>query len=548
MPDSTSAVTVEPPSSISRLAGRFRQAVDYITEILTLHPYVFLGLASIGYFGITCYRAHRRLFWFDEIFTFYIARLPDIGSIWNACTHGVDFNPPLFYLLTRWSQGLFGATELGTRIPEIVGFWVFCLCLYRFVSIRANALAGLIALLLPLTSGAYWYAYEARPHGIVLGFFGLALLSWQAAASRASGRWAALAGLAGALSCAALCHCYAFLLFIPLGLGELTRTILRKRIDVAVWCALVLAATVSIFTVLPLLRGVKNALPPALLAAPLQRLWTGWDLSFKPAFAFVLLLLLCAEAVWPRTSPVNARRQDPSSAGGAFEWYEIAALSGILCTPFFAFLSARLAHAPLYGRYSLVTTAGVACLIGAAFARSHMTSLLALSMTLLLIAAQFAGFYRGTSAIEPSTYRSIGTQPAAESFRFDWIAMAAPGSDPIVLLDNLEFAPMFYYAPPSLGSRFAFLIPDGNGEGYARLQRCCGAPGTVSSQPDFLAAHRSFFVYAGEGGLPSDTDRFRRLGGQIGIQGCQSGHCLFRVDLPTSPSAAAASPQIEKGH
>ncbi len=548
MPDSTRAVTVEVPSSILSLAGRFRRAVDYITEILTLHPYIFLGLASIGYFGITCYRAHRRLFWFDEIFTYYISRLPDIGSIWYACTHGVDFNPPLLYLLTRWSQGLFGATELGTRMPQIVGFWVFCLCLYRFVSVRSNALAGFIALLLPLTTGAYWYAYDARSHGAVLGFFGLGLISWQAAANRAPGRWATLAALAGSLSCAALCHCYAFLLFIPLGLGELARTILRRRIDLAVWCALALAATVSIFTVLPLLQGAKNALQPGAFEAPLLRLWTGWDLSYKPGFALVLLLLLSAEAVWPRTSPLNARKQDPTGAGGAFEWHEIAALSGILCTPFFAFLAARLGHAPLYGRYSLVTTAGVACLIGVAFARSHVTGLLALSMTLLLIAVQFAGFYRGSFATEPSSNLSVGTRPATESFGFDWIAMAAPGSEPIVLLNNLEFAPVFYYAPPSLRSRFVFLIPDGNGEGYVRLQRCCGAPGAVSSQPDFLAAHRSFFVYGGEGGLPSQTDSFRRLGGEVGIRGCQSGHCLLHVDFPTSTSATAASPQFEKGH
>jgi hypothetical protein len=88
----------------------------------------------------------RRPFWFDEIFTLYISRLPDLGSIWSACTHGVDFNPPLLYLLTRWSQAVFGANELGARIPQVVGYWVFCLCLYRFVSMRTNALAGFIAL------------------------------------------------------------------------------------------------------------------------------------------------------------------------------------------------------------------------------------------------------------------------------------------------------------------------------------------------------------------------------------------------------------------
>jgi hypothetical protein len=242
--ESGSTRAVEGSPSPLRVADQIQRAGDSLVRVLTLHQYAFLLLASLGYFAITFYRAPRRLFWFDEIFTLYIARLPDLASIWSACIHGVDFYPAMLYLLTHWSQAAFGANELGARIPQVVGFWVFCQCLYRFVSIRTNALAGFIALLWPITTPGYWYAYEARSYGLVLGFFGLALISWQAATDqahsecvvrvneqahsecvvrvkekRSSRRSIPLAGLAVSLIGAALCHGYTFLFFVPFGVG-----------------------------------------------------------------------------------------------------------------------------------------------------------------------------------------------------------------------------------------------------------------------------------------------------------------------------------------
>jgi hypothetical protein len=569
MLDTSTTGTVEPPSPAVRLAAHFRPLLHAVGDLFERNRYAFLLLASLGYFSVTIYRAQHRLFWFDEIFTFYIARLPNIASIWNVCTHGVDFNPPLLYLLTRWSQGIFGATELGTRMPEVVGFWVFCLCLYRFVSLRANGLAGFIAFLLPLTTGGYWYAYDARSHGLVLGFFGLALISWQAAATRGPRRWASVAGLATSLSSAALCHCYAFLLFIPLGCGELARTIVRKRFDAAVWGALVLPAVVSVATVLPLVRSVTHAFGTS--RPGLNDLWTGWDLSLPAGFArgptilvlerseriltqwfSVLLVALIGGSALSLLS-LSVKRKDVST-GWSFTSYETVALLAALFTPVIAFVSARLAHTPLNGRYSLTVVAGIACLVGAACKRST-AGVVVLAMTVLLIMGQFAVFYFGNTVIEPATASRIGKRPASNSFPFRMIADAARGGDPIVLLDDLEFASMFYYAPPSLQSRLVTLTPvvrtpaTFNREGYLRLKRCCGALGAISSQPDFLNAHPSFFVYGQEDKLLSKMASFGLQHGQITDQFCQEGHCLLRVtssspqcETQQSPSSPQSTP------
>lgn len=534
MQDSKTAVSAEASSTVPLSKSRFHQHLDYIAHLLHAQQYLFLTLASVIYFLLTCYRAQRRLFWFDEIFTVGISQLPDMESIWSACKSGADFHPPLFYLLTRWSQNLFGATELGTRIPEIIGFWVFCLCLYRFVSVRTNAMAGFIALLLPLTTAAYWYAYEARPYGIVLGFFGLALISWQAAATVVNHRWTLVAVMAASLTSAALCHCYSFVLFIALGLGELTRTFSRRRFDIWIWLALVLPAIVSIVVALSLLHslgGTSEPNPATLLFPSVNFLLSDWDLSFEPRLTLSILLLFGVLALLPPESPVARELSgEGDRVASKFAWHEIAAICGILCAPLFAYLASAVAHTSNYGRYSLIVIGGVACLIAVVPSRSKLACLLVLCFTILGIGLGAGRFARGTFVAEPSTSLEVGTRVNLWRENLEKILNAAKGDDPIVLTSNLSFASVFYYASPALIKRVIYVTGDGdvNGGNYQRLQRYCTLPGAITTQSKFLHENRAFFVFGGS----SEVDVFRRLGAQLTLQQCVSGDCLFRAVLP----------------
>lgn len=527
-----------PPRIWPAAVCRVHSAIDSLHNWLTRYRYTFIVCATMAYFAGTCYLAHRRLFWFDEIFTLYISRLPNIASIWSACTHGVDFNPPLLYLMVRWSQALFGTTELGLRMPQIVGFWIFCLCLYRFVSVRTGTVAGLIVLLFPLATDGYWYAYDARSHGVVLGFFGLALICWQAAASRSDRRLLWLCGLAASLTGAVLCHCYAFLLFIPLGLGELFRTILRRRCDIAVWCAIVLPISASLLIIPPMLRGVRRLVDLYSLTPPLSRLVSGWELVSTGGCALAFLLVILADSLLLQSSSGVSTTVLPEKKPGTFAWHEGVAAVAMLATPVFAYISARMAHAPFYGRYSLVAIGGFACLLGAMSARSRLTGLLLLSITAVLILAKFAVAYRHTFIREPSSGLPVPTTPAGRSFGFDSLPSRAPGNDPILLADILEFAPIFYYAPPSLRSRLVYLNLDANADGYLRLQECCGAPGAILTRQRFLADHSTFYVYARMDGIRTPQDIGVPDGSRMALLGCFSDHCLFHVE-PAGGSAFA---------
>ena len=172
-------------------------------------------LISALYFADTLLRASLKTFWYDEIVTLLLCRLPSFGATWTAVLHGAaDFNPPLFYLFTRWGQNLFGEGLIASRLPAIVGFWVFCVCIFVFVRRRLGPLYGCVAALFPVFTLAHNYAYEARPHGSVLAWCGLMLVCWQRARE---GRNFSLWTLALFLSslAALLTHIYAIYLFVP---------------------------------------------------------------------------------------------------------------------------------------------------------------------------------------------------------------------------------------------------------------------------------------------------------------------------------------------
>jgi hypothetical protein len=78
-------------------------------------------LVSAVYFAEIFLRATQKCFWFDELFTTYLCRLPTFKGTWTAVLHGADFNPPMLYLLTRGAHGVLGEGLIATRLPAMLG-------------------------------------------------------------------------------------------------------------------------------------------------------------------------------------------------------------------------------------------------------------------------------------------------------------------------------------------------------------------------------------------------------------------------------------------
>jgi hypothetical protein len=509
---------------IARWTERLEVSAVRCAEVLSRHKYVVLLLFCAGYLCATFYRASRKLFWFDEVFTVYVSRLPDLTSVWRALVQGADLNPPLIYGLIHLSESLFGGGHLAARLPGTIGFGIFCLCLFRFVSVRSSALGGFVSMLFPLVTSAYYYAYEARTYGAVLGFAGVALICWQSAAMQAKRRLWWLVGLCGALACAMLTHSYAVLVSAPIVLGELVRSASRKRVDWPVWAAIIVAF-VAILPSFSLLRTVQSDLPA--YAIPLSKLANGYVSYVAPAAAVLsgaLVLFLLAQMSMPLQvrKPVHAH---------TLEAYELVVLITFVGIPFLAFLVAKLAGGPFYPRYGISCVAGFACLLGIALARTRAVAIGVLLLLVAQIGVSFIEFVWSPSILEPTSSLELSTDAPQFMRRYTMMARASDKESAIVLLDHLEFAPLFYYAPESVASRLTYLVrskTDVNGLVYIKLQKCCNATGNVSHRAEFLASHATFLAYGGPRSAPLVSE-FVRAGAVVTIEEMSSDHFLLSV-------------------
>jgi hypothetical protein len=520
----------------SGLLSGLEKSAERLTLLLSRHRRLLLVLCTFAYGYLTWHRASRKLFWFDELVTIHIAGLHNLTLIWNALMKGVDFNPPLIYILTWFSQAIVGNGHVGARLPAILGFWVFCLCLFRFVSMRSTALAGFISMAFPLITPAYWYASEARSHSAVLGFCGLALVCWQTATSRSDRRFWPAFGLFASLTCALLTHGYAFLLFIPLTAGELARSIRGKRVDWAVWSALGASSVVALIS-LPLLISARSHLGVGVqLPASIATLLNTYDWLFGPTTSLLItiLALICADyGTRRRRATVASDRAGPAHG---FEWYEWTALFAFLTIPFFTYLAARLSGAPMVGRYSLAVVAGAACLVGMIASKRATIGLIVLAFLSAQVAREFRSFVRGITMKEPSSqYITLSTSIEDFKQKYRGIADVAPRL-PIVLVDSLDSPPIFYYASPEIVPRLVYLKSEEYENNlvektYQALQLCCKAPGRIASLPEILATNNSFLVYST---VPYffKIEQLARGGGKVSVEALRGEYGLFLVTYP----------------
>src|SRR5580704_11135255 len=351
---------------------------------------VWLILFGVFYFCLV-FPASFRPLWYDELFTYNVATLPGFRAMWDALTHGADLNPPLFYVVTHAVISVLGPTELGLRTPAIVGFLVMCCCLYAFVAHRAGACYGFIAMLLPLVTGALRWAPEARAYGLMLGFCGLALVSWQRAAE-ASHRIVPLAGLALSLTAALLTHCFAVLILTPFALAQLVRDYHRRKIDWLMWVCIVLPLTACI-TYFPLLANSQH-----------------YDLQyrvFQPGWQSVVELsdVIFAPALWPVLAGMviiafGASRRPKVDAPLAPLWKtgEVVLAAGFLLVPLLAIVLSKITLGLFMVRYGISAVIAVAILFAQAAATLTARSKVVGSAVVFVV----LGFAAGKMAVQVS--------------------------------------------------------------------------------------------------------------------------------------------------
>lgn len=516
------------------LQQRLRAAEALVGQLEKSKLLLIAGFTAL-YIVCTSVLAARRVMWNDELYTYYIARLPTMADVWAALMAGGEQLPPFFYVVTRASIALFGINNLALRLPEMLGFWVMSLSLFVFVARRATNFYGLIAALFPLVTGAYAYASEARPYGLVLGFGALALLCWQSASASASAsasvsatnrfRQLSIICLALSLAAALSSHYYGIFVILPLALGEAVRTLTRRRVDAPLWGAFGLAVT-PLFLHLPLIRQAR-AYSGAFWAPPL---WLGipdfyYNLlasAVLPLIAMLFLAGIYATLVRP-VAPAPDQ-----SAGFSPPIHEVAAAVGFVLIPVVCVILGKFVTGAFTDRYALPAVIGFSILL--AFVAAKLFDRTALMGAALVIC--FVGWF---GVLELKTVRRL---PDNLNGPIKRLQSERESDLPIVASDAHTFIELAHYAPPEIASRLVYLADPPTALrrlGYDSVER--GMIDllkpwfrlNVTDYHSYIASHPRFLVYGSLGFLSWIIPQLKEDGMRIELRDREGDKFLFLV-------------------
>lgn len=422
---------------------RFESGLERLEKRKWLLLVFFLTIYFAGFFIV----AAKGVITNDELFTLYIARLPSLHDVWRALATGVEQTPPLVHIVTRADIALLGTSPLTIRLPEILAFAVMCLCLFQFVSRRSSVFYGFIAMLVPLMTAAFNYVYFARAYALVLGFSAVALLCWQWAAENQH-RTVALVGFGGSLAAAVSSHYYAVLTLFPLGLGELVRSIRRKKIDLGIWLALILSL-LPLLAFLPLIESARKFAPHFWSKPHWSSIIFYYPYSLLSPSAIPLLVILAvivahAAVVRPAEAAYIARERS------SIPVHEVAAALGFLLIPMVGVVLGKTVVGAYEDRCALPAVIGLSIAIAWGLYSEFEARLipafgLGLLLCLYLVVRQ------------AQCYRREGAVRSEQASTFAFLENYAKGSYPIAFANSSGFTELNYDAPVSIGRRLIYL-------------------------------------------------------------------------------------------
>ncbi|MGA2902236.1 MAG: glycosyltransferase family 39 protein [Candidatus Korobacteraceae bacterium] len=357
--------------------------------------FIVAGLLAVFYFVTSIYIASHRVFWFDELFTLHIARLPNWTAIWSALANGVDALPPAYYMLVRAFDSLFGPGDVAARVPSALAMVIGLLLIFDCARRLADGLHGLIALSVATCSFLPYYGYEARSYAI---YFMLAALSlWAWTYDGAGKKWPAI--LFGAAFFAGVCfHYYFAMCLVPYVVWELLRWKPGRRPSAK------------------LISGIVGAIIPVLLLSPLilsfSHKFAGgyWN---RPSFAELRvifsqlfpdgLFLLALIVVWIVLSASGTAKETtlpPMPSAEAIGWL-------FLSIPLAAFVVAEWKTNAFYSRYFIGVIPGVAVAFAFLLWR-HFRAATRVSMGIFVLLAAWGAGQQLTVVRHPDKVEATG--------------------------------------------------------------------------------------------------------------------------------------------
>ena len=465
------------------------------TQVERREAWLVGGLVLLAF--VQCLELTKRQLSFDELFTFYIARLDSLEAILRAVP--ADGNPPLYYLLARLGLMLTSNIELAVRFPSILAFTGALLATWAFVRHRCGAIAALFALFVLSSAVMKFYAAEARPYAMLLAFTALALVGWQRAAERSSRRLLPLTLMMCAIAGAIASHHYGVLhIGIPLATGEATRSAQNRRFDWQLIGACTFGAFMLVVTA-PLICQTNRILldqvreMPGFVHKPGLDSFASYALMADPRLlvAFAALCILGFLIVRP---PV------PEAQRARIPLYEVSAAAALALLVPIMIGVAWLATGYYQARYAIGASIGIAILLGFAAAtvggRKRIGILAAIcTMVMLGLLWTSTWSYRAISGTANAPEMLTGAKP-------DSILATAPAGEPVVVGSPNVYMRTWWYMPSSSRGKIHYLADLSaavrHGNPLAELSLVTNqpfVPSKVERYEDFISTNRRFLLY-----------------------------------------------------
>lgn len=376
------------------------------------------GLLAAIYLLTSVLIASHRLFWYDEIYTVAISRLPDVATIWKALAHSSDSQPPTYYMVVRIFEKLPIPREVAARLPSALAMVAGMLITFDCARRLSDGVHGLIAFSVLSCSALCYYGYEARPYALYFMLASLALWLW-IHASDASKLSSVLFGVVIFLAVAV--HYYAVLCLVPYAVWEVSNWRLARAPcgKLIAGCLGVLCAAALFARQILALREFSGHFWSRPTFSSLAAIFT----DFFPNGLFPLAAIMILVALGgPREKGAMASAMQPYEQLG---WF-----FGLI--PVAGFILATLGTGAFYNRYFIAILPGIAvafsCLLWRQFRSAPRISIAALMLLATLgLGIQFAlvrypGLVRPPSAkSEPERMNAMfqledKIQPAAKQF------------------------------------------------------------------------------------------------------------------------------------
>jgi hypothetical protein len=499
--------------------------------VFTLLHFVFAFADSAG-----------KPLWFDELITYYIARAESSAAVIGVLKSGSEPHPPLGYLLSHVSLGMWADTALGLRFPSMVAFWAMALCMFAIVRRRCSTLVALNAVLIIYVSGAWYYAYEARPYAIVLCLAALAFLAWQRATERRDRRLWWLILLSGALAGAFSAHYHAVFLPVVIGFGELAATFQKRRVDWPVWCAIA-GGYGALAWLYPFIASIRANVAASRIGAPY---WLTYVSAYNELFSPLVIYMLPAVALTALLlhgfrDTVTSRSESDASLP------ELVAAAAYLMLPILVLAFAMAIGSIYAARYGLAAVIGAAILIVAIVNRT--SALVALMLAFCLA----AGFVTAEVRSVKRVYRSGAVQQK------DVFPIPLEVELPVVVQDPRVYLQLFHYAAPEVKKNIWYVAEpeeslrrlgtDLLDRSLLNLRKI--APVNVERYDTFVRTNPTFFLYWD--GTPGNLvltgvllPLVSKRGADIRIERQNGARLLYRVSIPRAGTRAVYPPPLRR--